>query len=64
MAMQKVLGSPVSQREQGVVTLCGDRGCCPTVDFSREQVIIRDDFGGSVQLSQKEWAELKRLFAD
>jgi hypothetical protein len=50
--------------EQGTVTLCGVQGCCPTVDFTDPQkVVIKDDHGGKVQLTQAEWAELKTKFA-
>jgi hypothetical protein len=49
--------------EQGVVTLCGVQGCCPTVDFTNPQkVVLRDDHGGQVQLTPQEWAELKSKF--
>lgn len=50
------------QERKGIVTLCGSSGCCPTVDFSQKDVvIIRDDFGGHVMLSNKEWAALQHI---
>lgn len=50
--------------EQGTVKLCGVQGCCPSVDFTNpEKVILSDDFGGKVQLTRREWAELKSRFA-
>ncbi len=50
--------------EQGVITLCGVQGCCPTVDFTQaDEVILRDDHGGQVRLTRAEWAELKQKFA-
>lgn len=49
-------------REKGVVTLCGVKGCCPTIDFTDStRIIIKDDFGGNVQLTQEQWAELKKF---
>lgn len=53
-----------SDVEKGVVTLCGVQGCCPTVDFtSPDEVVLRDDHGGTVKLTRAEWAELKQTFA-
>jgi hypothetical protein len=42
-----------------VIKLCGIGGaCCPTLEFGDAGVVIRDDDGGRVRLSQQEWAEL------
>ncbi|OHA78860.1 MAG: hypothetical protein A3B07_03570 [Candidatus Yonathbacteria bacterium RIFCSPLOWO2_01_FULL_43_27] len=51
-------------KEEGVVTLaCGDETCCPTVDFTNpEKVVLKDDFGGMVQLTRKQWSDLKDGF--
>lgn len=50
--------------EKGIVTLCGVKGCCPTVDFTDPtKVVLKDDHGGQVQLTQAEWTELKAKFA-
>lgn len=50
--------------EQGVVTLCGVQGCCPTVDFTNpNEIVLRDDYGGKVQLTPVQWNELKQRFA-
>jgi hypothetical protein len=50
--------------ETGVVALCGERGCCPVVDFTFPgKVILRDDLGGRVQLTREQWADLKDKFA-
>lgn len=40
-------------------TLCGVQGCCPTVKINHElgNVVISDDFGGSVTLTKAEWLE-------
>jgi len=32
------------------LTLC-QNGCCPTVEFDTDSVIIKDDFGGKVSLT-------------
>jgi len=46
--------------EQGVQTLCGVQGCCPTVDFTNpDEVVMKDDHGGMVRLTRAEWNELK-----
>ena len=51
------------ERERGVVTLCANGECCPTVDFTfAGKVIIRDDLGGQVQLTLEEWNDLKDRF--
>lgn len=51
-------------REQGMVKLCATQGCCPTVDFTdKKKVILRDDFGGKVQLTRKHWRDLKAKFS-
>lgn len=50
--------------EKGTVKLCGVQGCCPTVDFTDSQkVVLRDDFGGQVQLTREQWQDLKARFA-
>ena len=43
-----------------LVTLCGTAGCCPTVTFNSDFVIIKDDFGGSVKLTKKQYKELQK----
>lgn len=55
-----------SQRtpEMGMVKLCGAKGCCPTIDFTdSEKIILKDDFGGKVELTREQWADLKARFA-
>ena len=57
--------SSASQRvpEQGMVKLCGVAGCCPSVDFSNpEKVILKDDFGGQVELTRAQWKDLNDKF--
>lgn len=51
--------------EKGIVTLaCGDESCCPTVDFTNPgKVVIKDDFGGQVELTASQWSDLKSRFA-
>lgn len=56
-------GKDVVIKEIGTVTLCAVQGCCPTVDFTDPQkVVLRDDFGGQVQLTREEWKDLKTKF--
>jgi hypothetical protein len=52
-------------KEEGIVTLtCGGGDCCPTVDFTNpEKVVIKDDFGGQVELTQKQWGDMKARFS-
>ena len=50
--------------EKGMVKLCGVQGCCPTVDFTNpKKSVLRDDLGGKVQLTRKQWGDLKTKFA-
>ena len=50
--------------EMGTVKLCGVQGCCPTIDFTdSENVVLKDDFGGTVKLTREQWTELKTRFA-
>jgi len=50
--------------EKGTVKLCGVSGCCPIIDFTDPQkVVLKDDFGGQVQLTQVQWQDLKARFA-
>jgi len=49
--------------EKGIVALCGERGCCPEVDFTFPgKVILRDDLGGRVKLTLEQWEDLKARF--
>jgi hypothetical protein len=52
------------ETENGILTLCGVQGCCPTVDFNDpEDIVIRDDHGGEVRLTRAEWGELAKYAA-
>ncbi len=57
----------VNQRspEQGKILLCGVQGCCPSIDFTDPNaVVLKDDFGGKVQLTPEQWADLKAKFTE
>ena len=41
------------------ITLCGKPSCCPTVHVEEENVVLRDDYGGEVKLTQEEFERLK-----
>lgn len=50
--------------EKGVVKLCGVQGCCPTIDFTDpKKVVLKDDFGGQIQLTRDQWQNMKAKFA-
>lgn len=50
--------------EKGIVVLCGERDCCPEVDFTFPgKVILRDDLGGRVKFTTEQWEDLKARFA-
>ena len=36
------------------LTLC-QNGCCPTVEFDTDSIIIKDDFGGKVSLTSAQF---------
>lgn len=60
--MERNLQKPAGKAESGVLTLCGVQGCCPTVDFTNPaMVVLKDDHGGEVKLTQAEWGELKQF---
>jgi hypothetical protein len=40
-----------------IVALCGVKNCCPTAEFTADEIVLRDDFGGTVKLTSKEWKE-------
>ncbi|MBI2086559.1 MAG: hypothetical protein HYT69_00045 [Candidatus Zambryskibacteria bacterium] len=47
----------------GKILLCGVQGCCPSIDFTDSNaVVLKDDFGGQVQLTREQWADLKAKF--
>lgn len=49
--------------EMGKILLCGVQGCCPSIDFTDSNaVVLKDDFGGQVQLTREQWADLKAKF--
>ena len=41
-------------------SLCGGPRCCPTVEIE-EKVVIKDDYGGIVQLTLEEFARLQAI---
>ena len=43
---------------KNLIVLCSTAGGCPTVEFQKEGVVIRDDFGGLVSLTNGQWADL------
>ncbi|MBP9715621.1 MAG: hypothetical protein KBD48_00305 [Candidatus Pacebacteria bacterium] len=47
--------SKQKQAPTRVITLCGSQGCCPTVSFFKKGIVIKDDFGGSVKLTRKQF---------
>lgn len=44
-----------------LIRLCGVQGCCPTVEIGRNRVVLKDDFGGQVRLTRKQWRELGQV---
>lgn len=62
MEVGSIMDAPTIVPRQGVVTLCGVQGCCPTVDFDTpDEVQIKDDHGGHVRLTHAQWADLEKL---
>ena len=55
-SLKKQTAKRIEPRE---VVLCGTSGCCPTVTFNDKEIIIKDDFGGSVKLTNAQFKELK-----
>ena len=48
-------------KDRKIITLCGDSGCCPTVERQENTVFIQDDFGGKVVLTGDQWNLLVRM---
>jgi len=50
-------------KDQNTVTLCSQSECanCPTVERQEDKVIFRDDFGGTVVLTNGEFNLLAQL---
>lgn len=40
------------------IKLCGVEGCCPTVEFKKKSILIKDDFSGKVKLNKDQWNDL------
>lgn len=49
-------------KEEGKIIFCGVKGCCPTITFNTDDVLLTDDFGGKVKLTKNQWNELKKMF--
>lgn len=48
----------MEEKQRQVVTLCGVQGCCPTVELGTDEIVLRDDFGGTVRLTKPQWTDL------
>lgn len=42
-----------------IIKLCGVQGCCPELRLDKGEVVIADDFGGSVKLTTAQFDDLK-----
>jgi hypothetical protein len=47
-----------TKNEKRFVIFCGVKGCCPSVEFKKDRVLIKDDYGGKVRLSRDRWQAL------
>lgn len=46
-------------KDENILTLCGEKGCCPVADFSTDgKVLIKDDINGRVKIT---WEQLEDL---
>lgn len=45
------------------LTLC-QKGCCPTVEFDKDSMIIQDDDGGKVSLTNEQFQILMDHYVD
>lgn len=41
-----------------IIASCGVQGCCPTVEFAGDDVLVKDDFGNIAHMSKKQWISL------
>lgn len=44
-----------------IVLRCDHEGCCPTVTKTDKEVILTDDYGGTVRLTLKQAAQLQEV---
>lgn len=47
-------------KKEEKIVLCAVQNCCPTVEFKKEGIIIKDDFGGKVKLNKDQWNDLAK----
>lgn len=41
-----------------IIASCGVQGCCPTVEFKGNDVLVKDDFGNIAQMDRNQWISL------
>lgn len=45
-----------------IITLnCGVQGCCPSIEFRKNDVFVNDDYGNRIHLSRKQWNLLREV---
>lgn len=50
-----------TQAKQSVVLTCSHGGQCPVVEWDDSEVVVSDDFGGSVRLSHAQFVKLQAV---
>lgn len=49
------------QKGDKAFQLCGEKDCCPVLNISGNEVVIKDDFGGTVKMSLDQLREIKKI---
>ena len=50
-----------SINKSSVVFLCRGSGCCPSVQKTDDGIEIKDDFGGTVRMTDEQFSILKEM---
>lgn len=51
-----------NKQERKLITInCRAQGRCPSIEFRRKDVFIKDDYGNRVRLSREQWQLLKKV---
>jgi len=47
-------------KKDTIIFSCGVQGCCPSVEFKGEDVLVKDDFGNVSKMKKEQWLTLAK----